>query len=215
MAILFKATKALEGQIDEYLDAVSQGMIIFTEGLNDYLESRQDRFGERIENIDKLESKADHLRRNIENSLYSQSLIPEHRGDVLGLLESMDNVIDAAKETLNQFSVENPYIPEELNSEYLELTRMATLAAEAVVLATRAFFKDVKAVKDHLHKTYFYEKEADKIGDHLKRHIFKMDDLELAQKIHLRYFALHIDNIADDAEAVADRLGIYTIKRTI
>ena len=153
MAILFKATKALEGQIDEYLDAVSQGMIIFTEGLNDYLESRQNRFCERIENIDKLESKADHLRRNIENSLYSQSLIPEHRGDVLGLLESMDNVIDAAKETLNQFSVENPYIPEELNSEYLELTRMATLAAEAVVLATRAFFKDVKAVKDHLHKT--------------------------------------------------------------
>jgi len=37
----------------------------------------------------------------------------------------------------------------------------------------------------------------------------------LSQKIHLRYFALHIDNVADRAENVADRLAIYTIKRSI
>ena len=215
MAILFRSTKALEGQIDDYLDAVSQGMIVFVEGIKDYLAGDQARFGERINNIGVLESRADNLRRDIENSLYSQSLIPEHRGDVLGLLESMDDVIDTAKETLQQFSVENPYIPEGLNGDFLELARVATQAAETVVAATRAFFRDLNAVKDHLHKTYFFEKEADMIGDRLKRKVFQMEALDLAQKIHLRYFALHIDNIADEAEAVADRLAIYSIKRTI
>lgn len=215
MAILFRTTKNLENQIDSYLDAISQALIVFEEGVKSYLENNEKSFNERIEHIDRLESKADKLRREAENDLYQHSLIPEHRGDVLGLLESIDEVTDNSKETLNQFSVENPYIPENLHSEFNELSKKACMAAEMVVKAARAFFKDVNAVKDHLHKVYFYEKEADKIADKLKRNIFLQEKLELAQKIHLRYFALHIDRLADKAESVADRLSIYTIKRTI
>ena len=215
MAILFKSTKNLEGQVDEYLDTVSQGLLIFKEGVKDYLNKNEESFGERLTEIDKKESKADSLRRSIENDLYRHSLIPEHRGDVLGLLESIDDVIDTAKETLMQFSVENPSIPAELNESFQNLSEKGSLAAEAMVRASRAFFTDVNAVKDHLHKVYFYEKEADKISDHLKRAVFQNENLELAQKIHLRYFTLHIDNMADRAEDVADRLSIYTIKRSL
>ncbi|MGD9489036.1 MAG: DUF47 domain-containing protein [Calditrichaceae bacterium] len=215
MPLLFKTTKALERQIDQYLDAVSQGGIVFKEGLKNYLDNNQDSFSQRMETIDRLEAEADNLRRNIETDLYSHSLIPEHRGDVLGLLETMDNVIDTEKETLNQFSVENPFIPPILNVEFADLAEMATQAAESVVQATRSFFMDFRAVKDHLHKVYFYEKEADKLGNHLKRHIFQMQEIDLSQKIHLRYFALHVDSLADRAENVADRLAIYTIKRMI
>jgi hypothetical protein len=39
-------------------------------------------------------------------------------------------------------------------------------------------------------------------------------DLELARKAQLRNFVEHIDNIADAAEDVADRLAIYAIKRS-
>ena len=215
MAILFKSTKNLEGQVDEYLDAVSQGLLIFKEGVKDYLNKNETSFNDRLNEIDKKESKADNLRRSVENDLYRHSLIPEHRGDVLGLLESIDDVIDTAKETLMQFSVERPNIPEDLNESFFNLSEKGSLAAEAMVKASRAFFTDVNAVKDHLHKVYFYEKEADKISDRLKRTVFQREDLELAQKIHLRYFALHIDTIADRSENVADRLSIYTIKRSL
>jgi predicted phosphate transport protein (TIGR00153 family) len=215
MAILFRATKALEAQIDEYLDTISQGVLIFKEGVRNYLEKSDESFEDHLASIDSLEAKADDLRRNIESNLYSHSLIPEHRGDVLGLLESIDDVIDTAKETLNQFSIEIPYIPEILNKEYIELTNVATNAADEIVTATRAFFKDINKVKDHLHKVYFYEKEADKAGYRLKRQIFRTDNIDLSQKFHLRHFALHIDIIADMAENVADRLAIYTIKRTL
>ena len=213
--MLFRRSKELEEKIDDYLDAVSQGMLVFNEGLRNFLGGDLEMFAERIATIDELERRADELRRDIENSLYSQSLIPEHRGDVLGLLESIDDVIDSAKESLNQFDVEQPGVPRELNDLFLELARMATEAAEAVVSAARAFFRDINAVKDHLHKTYFYEKEADKVGDRLKRAVFRSTELDLARKTHLRYFAGHIDSIADRAEDVADRLAIYAIKRTL
>ena len=215
MAILFRTTKALESEIDEYLDDVSQGALVFVQGVKNYMNENKSSFETHLKTIDKLEGKADALRRKIENDLYLHSLIPEHRGDVLGLLESMDDVIDTAKVTLNQFDVERPYIPEQFKNRFVELAETTSKAAEAVVLATRAFFKEVKLVKDHLHKVYFYEKEADKQSDQIKRDAFALDALDLCQKFHLRYFALHIDTVADMAESVADRLSIYTIKRTI
>ncbi len=63
-----------------------------------------------------------------------------------------------------------------------------------------------------MHKIIFYEKEADKVSTTLKRSIFD-GDLDLARKLHLRHFVEAIDNIADRAEDVADRLAIYAIKR--
>lgn len=214
MAILFKSTKELEMQIDEFLDAVGQGGIVFTLGVKYYLSKNSENFNEQLKNIGSLEARVDSLRRTIENKLYTHTLIPEHRGDVLGLLESTDSVIDQMKETLNQFDIETPKVPEELHKNFLDLTEMSVLASDALVKAIRAFFKDINAVKDHLHKVFFYEKEADRIGNNLKRHAFQLD-LRLSEKNHLRYFALHIQQVSDNAEAVADRLAIYTIKRTI
>jgi len=214
MAILFKATRQLESQIDEYLDAVSQGGLIFIEAVKNYLEKRMDDFKDRQKIIIEFEHKADQLRRTIENRLYTQTLIPEHRSDVWGLLEHTDDVLDTMKETIEQLDIENPQIPAELNDSFIELTEQSVKAAEEMVKAARAFFKNLQAIKDHLHKIYFYEKEADRLGNNLKRRAFKMD-IDLSWKNHLRYFVQNIQNVSDQAEDVADRLTIYSIKRTI
>lgn len=214
MPLLFKSTKILESQIDEFLDAVSQGALVFKDAIKNYLENQKTKFVENTGTIKNLESAADKLRRQIENHLYSHSLIPEHRGDVLGLLESMDNVVDTAKSTVNHFAIESPAIQPELVKDFLDLTDKSTQAAEFIVLASRAFFRDPRAVKDHLHKVYFYEKEADKIAEQLKRLIFKLE-IDLSCKIHLSQFVQHVDHLADRSEEVADRLSIYAIKRNI
>ena len=150
----------------------------------------------------------------VEGHLYRHSLIPESRGDVLGLLETMDCVINTAKNTLSLFLVEHPEMVPELTREWRDLAETATHTAEAVVLAARAFFRDARGVSDHLRKVYFHEKEGDKIAMDLKRKIFD-SDVDLVRKIHLRYFALNIDLVSDAAEDVADRLSIYAIKRTV
>jgi predicted phosphate transport protein (TIGR00153 family) len=210
--IHLKKSKILETQIDEFLDMVSRGSIIFRNGIKEYLDGEIANFENTISEISKLENRADELRRSVENQLYMYSLIPEIRGDVLGLLENLDTVINTEKKTLSQFSVEMPVIPAEYGKDYLALADVCMNAAESLVTAVRAFFHDFNMVKNHLHKVYFYEKEADKISDRLKRRIFN-SELDLSRKIHLRYFAMHIEDISDHAEDVADRLSISTIKR--
>jgi len=212
MAVLFKKIKRLELQIDNYLDLVVKGGYLFNQGVKYYLGEQTEEFEKRMESINTTESDADHLRRKIETKLYLETLIPESRGDVLGLLEACDKVLNMTAETLQQFSVETPFILPEVKNYYIELTETSISALEEMVAAVRAYFTDINRVRDHINKVQLHESESDRIAAKLKRTVFKTD-IRLSQKLHMRYFALHIENIADEAEDVCDRLSIAAIKR--
>ncbi len=209
----FRRTKVLENQIDAFLDKLSESGLLFKRAVQIYLdEGASDGFDEKLQSVNRLESEADELRRSIIAQLYTQTLIPESRGDVLGLLENLDRVLSLYEGALWSFAIERPDIPSEFHTDFAVLCDQAVHAAESIVLASRAFFRNIEAVHDHMHKVMFYEKEADKISSKLKRAIFG-SDLPLPRKAHLRNFVNHIDNVADQSEDVADRLAIYTIKR--
>jgi hypothetical protein len=208
-----KKTKKLELQIDEFLDFIINGALIFKQAVKFYLNGEIDQFEERLKEIDKTESDADTLRRTIEEKLYVKTLIPENRGDVLGLLESTDKVMNLIAETLAQFSVEIPKISADVQNLFFELTEATISSVEYLVTALRSYFTNITLVRDNIQKVIFYEKESDKIADKIKRTVFQSSNLELAEKIHMRYFVYHIERIADEAEDVCDRLSIAVIKR--
>lgn len=209
------AQKSIE-LIDSFLNLIDQGAILFKEGVRNYLYGNRDSFLSNLQTLSALETEADILKRKTENILYTQSLMPQLRGDILKLLEELDNIIDLAKTSLYQFDVENPFIPAELNQDLVKLTELSSSAIESVIPAARAYFRDPDAVKENLHRVYLYEKEADKLADAIKRRVFHdMPNLKLSEKFHLRYFTLHIETLSDAAEKTADVLSIMTIKRTI
>ena len=210
---IIRRTGALISEIDEFMDNLAQSALAFKRAVEIFLtDGRSEEFEDKRAQVNSLESRSDDLRRSIERQLYLQTLIPESRGDVLGLLENLDSVLNNFEGTLWGFSIENPRIPEEYHADYKVLTEQVTAAVEALVLASRAFFRSAEMVGDHMHKVMFYEKEADKVSTKLKRRIFD-SDADLAHKLHLRHFVELIDNIADRSEDVADRLAIYAIKR--
>ena len=212
---LFRRTKALEAQIDEFLDKLSESAIVFRRAVEIYLaEGATAEFEDRLNQVNDLESQADRLRRSVETQLYAETLIPDSRGDVLGLIENLDSVINLCEGGLWAFSIETPEIPAEFHADYRALTEQVINTVESLVLGSRAFFRNIEAVPDHMHKVIFYEKEADKLSTKLKKAIFATD-LPLSHKAHLRNFVVHIDNLANKSEDVADRLSIYTIKRTV
>jgi uncharacterized protein Yka (UPF0111/DUF47 family) len=133
---------------------------------------------------------------------------------VLGLIENLDQLLNLFEGSLWAFSIEKPDIPKEFHNDFGILTDLAVQSVESLVLASRAFFRNIDAVSDHNHKVMFFEKEADKVGTKLKKAIFN-SDMDLSHKTHLRNFVEHIDNVPDWAEDVTDRLAIYAIKRTI
>jgi hypothetical protein len=210
--MFFKKTKGLENEIDEYLDLVMKGGLIFKLGIKCYLDKQTEAFEGHLKELRKLEERADDLRRSVEIRLYTRTLIPEARGDVLGLLESCDKVLNITTENLLEFSVEIPAITPTLKQGFLDLADNSVACLEHTVSGIRAYFKNLDMVRDSVAKVQFYRKESNKNAERIKRTIFR-SKVDLSLKIHIRYFTFHIERIAEQSEDVCDRLSIAIVKR--
>ena len=212
---LFGDTKKLEGEIDDFVDILSEVGLVFKSIIPTYLNySANEKFEEMVDRVKEMESKADKITKEVEHTLYEETLIPDSRSDVLRLLEHLDEVIGLYQGNCYHFSIQKPNFPKEFHQDLIELTDNVVNCVESLCLTVRSFFRDIQSVRDNAHKVTFYEKESDIKFSALARKIFD-SELSLDKKMHLRYFVEKIDRICDQAEDIADEIQIYAIKRSI
>jgi len=213
MPVFKRTTKNLILKIDEFFDNIDLGLLVFQEAIKAYLEKDMEAFHRHLQKVDSLESNADKLQRSIENEMITHSILPQHRAEVSSLIDELDEIIDAIKSSLNDFSLEMPDIPESLNKNFISLAKTSASAAEELIPAARAYFKSPYTVREKLLKVYYFESETDKISTSTKKIIFQeMRELDLASKSHLRYIIHHVEKISDLAQKAADLLSGMAIK---
>ncbi len=212
---LFSKTKSLEINIDIFHDKIIDSAMTFKKAIRTYLsEKRSDGYKKASSTIKKIEHDADSLRRDIENKLYTQNLIPDLRADVLQLVESLDKIINKFDEVVYRVYIEKPEIPEEYHLRLSELCEQVTDCVENMAIASRSFFHSLSAVRDYAQKVYFLEHETDISSGKIKEAIFD-SSMHLANKIQLCSIIDAIAGIGDTAEDFIDSLLIFTIKRDI
>ena len=216
MNLFINRARKIEGNIDKYLDNITKAILTFDQGIKEYFNGNSELFEEKFKEASKLESDSDELRRDIKYTLYRDLLIPDARGDVLGLLETLDNVIDIIEEVLREFSIEKPETLGDYKEDFISLSEKSVKSAQELVSASRAFFRDITNVHNFITQVHYWEHEADKVEERIKRSAFRSDVIKkLSVKVQIRYFAERISLLADTAEDVAERLDVYTIKRSI
>lgn len=202
--------------VDKLLNTVDTALIIFKDGVRCYLYNDAEGFSENLSTMASLEAEAGALRREIENSLYSRGSLIRYRGDIMRLLERFDHIFNILSNDLIQFEIEAPKVPQELKKEFMKLAELATMAVETSIPGTKSYFTEPDKVSETTHRVYFYEKEAVKLSQSIKRTVFHdMGNLKLSEKFHLRYFALHIEDLSTAAVKVAEQLSVMAIKRSL
>ncbi|MCM8821006.1 MAG: DUF47 family protein, partial [Candidatus Omnitrophica bacterium] len=171
-------------------------------------------FKEMIETTHLSESMADDIRREIELEMYEKSLIPESRGDILGLLESTDEVMNKAQSVLYQIETENIEIPGELQEDFLRLIHNNISAFEVAIDGFRTLFHNLREVREKVQEVDKRESSSDRMERELIRKIFA-GSYETGEKILLKDLVIEIGNISDMSEEVTDRLNIVAAKRMV
>ena len=211
-----KKANQLISSIDTLLVIIDNSLIVFKNGVKDYLYNDDSSFAENLSTMASLETEAGARIREIESTLYSKGYLIRSRGDIMRLLERFDHIISIISSDLIQFEIEAPNVPAELKKEFVKLSELASLAVESSIPGTKAYFNDPKNVAETTNRVYFYEKEAVKLSQSIKTTVFHdMDKLKLSEKFHLRYFALHIEDLAKAAVKVAEQLSVMAIKRSL
>ena len=214
---LFAKTRSLELRIDELLDKVAEGGILFERGMVLLLErGLAPETEEKLHQLIQLKERCNQLRRAVVNTLYSEMLIPEFRGDVLRLLSNLYRLLDSIKNVFQDFLIEYSDVVSGQQSiaEAKELVAVVVQSVQAAVQGARAFFRNPEAVRDHINQIRVYESEADGITVRLKTALFA-SDRPLDQKMLGRDALAVIDGLADLAEEISDELSILAIKRAL
>ncbi|MEA5389893.1 DUF47 family protein [Cyanobium gracile UHCC 0139] len=213
---LFGKTRFLEGLIDQFLDQISEGIILVEMGIKAYLSNDEDTdiCLEKLNQIIEIKRRCSELRRTIVTMLYTEMLLPDARGDVLRLLGSLFELLDEMGDNYQELMIVQPRRMPEFGQDFADLTNMAIRSVQAVVVAARTFFRMPAAVRDHINEVRVFEDETDKLAWRIKRRIFAAD-LSFEQRTQLREAAAMIDALADKAENIGDSLSIFAIKRSL
>jgi predicted phosphate transport protein (TIGR00153 family) len=212
--MLWKKEQSIIDKIKGYLDQVDSCRNRFRKCIEKLLLEPNDEENQAIlEKVHRSESKADDLRRDIELQLYERALIPESRGDVLGLLETMDAIPGMFQSLCYQFLLEKIVVPEQFRERYLHLVDVNLKSYDLVREAMLGLFykKEVKELTDLVDAT---ESDSDRIERALIRDIFS-SKLDKADKILLKEIIINTGDISDRAETVKDRLILAIVKRKI
>ncbi|NOZ64217.1 MAG: DUF47 domain-containing protein [Caldiserica bacterium] len=215
MSIFFSRKHKLSSMIERYLKKTEECIENFKQALETYFKKGISKeFDEIIEKTHIAESLADDIRREIELSLYEKSLIPESRGDILGILESTDKVLNKAQSVLYQIQTESLRMPEFLKEDFAQLTDINAEAFKDVARAIRILFEDLRGVRDITNEIDKKESSSDRLEREMIKKIFS-SPIEIGEKILLKELVIETGNISDLSENVGDRLSIVAAKRMI
>ncbi len=209
---LWGKQKAIIHKIEEYFAKVDECSRKFQTCMKTMItEGNPENFRDSVREVSRLESIADDLRREIEHELYERALIPESRGDILGLLESVDKLPNTFESVCYQTLQERIVFPKEFENKFLDLIDKNVEAYDLIKKASLGFFYN-KDVKRELEEVDTKESESDTIERDLIESIFT-SKLDKADRILLKEIVVNIGNISDLALSSADRLTIAIIKR--
>ena len=122
--------KKIEGVLTDYFHNVALCLNKFKEVFNRFhQDSNISGLESGFSEIHEFESKADDIRREVEDMMYLKALFPESRGDILGLLETVDRIPNQTETTVRMVLHQNISVPRELWPLILQLVNVSVNCA--------------------------------------------------------------------------------------
>ena len=214
MKILFKKEKSVIEKITKYFRQVDRCRDEFRKTMQVLItEKRTRHHADLAAKVRGEESLADDIRRDIEHELYRKALIPESRGDVLGLLETIDTIPGLFESVCDEMCLEQIEAPKKIAKDLIALTDTNIEAYDMLSEVCIAFFYKKDIIEDIM-RIDKKESESDAMERKLIERIFKLE-IEKADKILLKDTVKNIGKISDASLTAADRLTLAVIKRQV
>ena len=195
MIFWFKKSKqSIFSKLIRYLDQLDVCKNEFITSITDLINRKSyERDKTLMATVHKAESQADDLRRDIEYELYNKALIPELRGDVLGIMETADTIPSCFQSICYQVYLQRIEFPDEFIPFFHKLIQININAYDLLHKAIRGFFEN-KKIFEEIQEIDFTESESDRLERELIEKIF-LSNLDKADKILLKEIVIGIGNI--------------------
>lgn len=215
--LIFKKEKAVIELILQHIDTTRNCVQSTIDSLKAYVAGEFSESRDSISQVNRLESEADTLLREIRELLYSGAYLPQIRGDIYGLMSTIDKVSNRAENCFDCFHYQAPEIPKEFETGMIAILDLTMECFHAFEKALKAYFgpKDkLDKVRKHSKRVSELESRIDEIEREMTTRIFK-SSMDKGEMLHLRSCLQKTASISDATENAADRLEWVSVKSII
>jgi len=199
--------------LQRHADKVKECAQLFKEAIHCHFDEKIKEFEKLTDQVAKLESEADAIKRNIRNHLPKGILMPVDKFQLFQYLREQDSVMDEVEDALYWLSFQPPGITKEVEEDLRELVEAVLPASEklpelvsmATVYFRRSTEQQRNKMKSLIRDIRQNENEADLLERELKAKIFRTIKDPLAAFFLIRLTDI-VGRIADHAENASDRM---------
>ena len=203
-------------QLLEHMGKVRECIDILGDGLIQYYKGDYKGFSDLAKKVSEIEHEADIIKGNLRNHLPSSLFMPVDKGKFMWALREQDKILDHAENLVNMLDMRHTPVPKELQSVFIEHTKLVMKTVEAMedavgnirdLVQTSFVKREREQTKELVRKVHRYEWESDQKKYEMTKGIYKLEKkLDPMDVYHLLKIADWVDDIADHAENVADWL---------
>jgi len=215
MMIFGKKEDEVSDLIEQHSKLVQKCLDYFKEGLESYLNDNLCICDDIREKIVRKEHEADEVRREIQMKLYDGAFMPLYRDDIYLFIDKLDNIADETKHLINVLVLEKPHIPKTLSDDFYNLMNESVSPYKDLKVALRYFKSDKEKTLASTLQVEKKESKVDLMEHDLRKKIFSIEDLSLAQRLHMRSYSLHLALISDIIEDCSDIIEMMLVKRQL
>ena len=215
MKFLFRKQRQVQILIERYLETLRLVQQTFFQAINSCLDGdARDDFMVLADETHHFESKADDVREEIKTLMYSKVLLPESRGDIMGLLESIDQVPRFFEIILNIIRTQKLAIPDFIVSDVRELVGLSIETCDLMIKQVEDLLQRGRRIPELLDVIDEKESQCDVIERQIIITLFD-SDIDPFLKIQLKELVVFLGEISDQADRVSKRINIISFKRRV
>jgi len=206
--------------LEEHAGKVKNCALAFKKAIECHLADDHEQYAALQNEVERLESEADAIKRRIRGHLPKGTLMPVDKFQLFRYLREQDAVLDAVEDILEWVSFrEDPGIPKELSEDFLEFVEAVLNPIDELsemVREARNYFQTYNEnqrikVKEIIAKLREQEQKADRHERHIKRRVLNME-IDPITVMHMIRLAEYIGSIADHAENAGDMMRAMIAK---
>ena len=207
--------------LEEHAEKVRECGWVFQQAVECYASDKCDEFEAMRQEVSKLESEADAIKRRIRGHIPKGTRMPVTKFELFLYIREQDKVLDSVQDALDWLSYRTtPSIPEELEKDLFLLVDSVIEPIEdlsRMISEAKKYFdsyseKQRRVVKDIIHNLRKREHEADKIEDEFKVKLFTIEKDPITI-FHMVRLSEMIGSIADHAENAGDMMRAMIAKK--
>jgi len=215
MKFLFRKQRQVQILIRRYLEELCHVQQAFSKAINSCLDgdSRED-FMVLVDEAHRYESRADDVREEIKTLMYSKVLLPESRGDIMGLLESIDSIPHTLEIILNMIWTQKLGIPDLIAPDVRKMISLSMETYDLMIRQVEDLFQRGRRIPEFLDVIDEKESQCDVIERQIITTLFD-SEIDPFLKLQLKELVVFVGDITDQIDRVSKRINIISLKRRI